>query len=242
MNIPQVQFNPRNITTQRKKPKVQSNDFKGHIKKIVDELDSKFLGTNDTSRICHEELQNKRRLYDVFNVFTAIGCMTRSASQCYYWNGTKQILFQLKTLKKQHRIDNWKLSLDELFPVNNCVYVTDLTIAFLLLFPAVDSNVIDVKTACAFFSRKTNRLKTTLSKLYQIILILSAINIVARTEGASQIRLLPPYLDCLIEQKKIKGPDSIEYLLNRRYDEKYEGVKIRRNELVNAYFLKEKSI
>lgn len=236
----QVHFDPYNYNLEDNQSKEQSSTFKSQIKNFVDELDAKSIKIMPIESIYPILNVKRRRLYDVINVLNAIGCSTRSGTDQLIWNGKKQIINELQSLKKINKIDNWNLSLDELFPTNDCVSLSSLTISFLLLFPALDCNIIDLKIACFYFSRNTTRYKTTLCKLYQIILILSALDIVSKTQNACQIRLLSPYLECLIGDKKNTGPDSIEFLLNRTYNKKNIQIQSRRNQFYYP-FIKEKN-
>ncbi|OHT09086.1 hypothetical protein TRFO_04669 [Tritrichomonas foetus] len=192
--------NPFRASNQEQGGKEQTANFRKQIKGFVAFLDSAGIGQKHSFTSIYDLFQVKRRrLYDVINVLTAIGCSTRSGTDDMIWNGKTQILNQLKVLKENYRINNMNMSIDELFPVNNCVSLSSLTVAFLLLFAALNFDTIDLRNACAFFSRQTNRYKTTLCKMYQIILILGALDVVSKTQSVCQIKLLPPYYDILVD-------------------------------------------
>lgn len=214
--------------------KYQSLSFKQQIQMLVTELDNNKAKEIPLSSLYPKLNVKRRRLYDVINVFTAIGCSRKSGVDFLIWNGKSQIISELISQIKSHRIKNWNLSLDELFPVNHCVSLTSLASAFLLLFAALDVDTIDLRTACSFFSRDTNRYKTTLCKMYQIILILSALDIVTKTEKVCKIKLLSPYLECLTESNHEIVPTSIDFLLNTPSDAKHNSIERRRNDFVES--------
>lgn len=222
--------------------KNESTSFKKEIKHFVEELDAKPTKKVSIGSINLKLHAKRRRLYDVINVLAAVGCVTRSGSNDLFWNGKKQIVNELIFQKKQCKIDDWSLTLEDLFPADKYVSLASLTIAFLLLFPALDVNAIDLKTTCIFFSRNTNRYKTTLCKLYQIILILSALDIVCKSNNARQIYLLSPYRECLLDDKINTGPESIEFLLNRTDNDKNQQIKIRRDQFLDSFIKKKNGL
>lgn len=213
-----------------KKSKDNSTPFKEEIKHLVDDLESKQHQKILIQLIYSKLNAKRRRLYDVINVLNAVGCFTRAGTDYLYWNGKEKILEELKIQKTKYKIDDWSLSLDQLFPSDAHVSIKSLTIAFLLLYSAIGANVIDLKATCMFFSRNSNRYRTTLCKLYQIILILGAINVVSKTDSVRQIHLLSPYCECLLGNN---GPDSIEFLLNRTDNDKNNQIKKRRDEFTS---------
>jgi hypothetical protein len=89
-----------------------------------------------------------------------------------------------------------------------------LTVSFLLLFAAIRVEVLDLRKVSAFFSRDIGRYKTTLCKLYQIALILGALDVTERHCNVCEIKLLAPYTQLRSDQGEA-NPLSIPNLLNR---------------------------
>jgi hypothetical protein len=111
-------------------------------------------------------------------------------------------------------IQNLDKSLCELFPSDHCVGLPSLTVSFMLLFGAMHIEKLDLREVSCFFSRNTIRYKSTLCKLYQIALILSAIGLIARTSQVCEVKIQPPFADELPEVVS-EIPISVELLLNR---------------------------
>lgn len=137
----------------------------------------------------------RRRLYDVINVFEAIGCCEKSGLDAVRWVGKENILVNLKSLKAQRGVHDRRKRLDDLFPVPCCVGISNLSISFLLLFFALKQDRVDLRYASQFFSRTTARYKTTLCKLYQICYILGSIGVTSRTAQVCEVILNKPYFD-----------------------------------------------
>jgi hypothetical protein len=188
--------------------------FATTIRRIVAQLEKERNQIHSIPRLYRQHQIKRRRLYDVTNVFTAIGCASRSGTDDIRWDGVREILPRLKSEKEKLEVTKYEIPLSALFPLDNCVDLPSLTISFLMLFVAIDSNVLSMRDASAFFSRDTQRYKTTLSKLYQITLILGALEITERTENPGEVRLKPPFDEILCDKEE-ENPLAIENLLNR---------------------------
>jgi hypothetical protein len=164
----------------------------------------------------HQQFQFKRRrLYDVTNILIILGAAVRSGFEEIRWLGQGAILPCLVRHKQAMDVMNRAIPLWVLFPPDNCVSFATLAMAVLMMFPAVGTERLSLRDISAFFSRDTQRYKTTICKLYQITVILCALGIVQRTESPSEVRLMPPYT-CLLADDPVGGnPMSMSRLLSR---------------------------
>jgi hypothetical protein len=192
----------------------QKIKFAATIRVIVAQLEAECDKIHSIPRLYCQHQIKRRRLYDVTNVFIAIGCATRCGTDDIQWDGLPKILPRLLEERGKVNIMNYQIKLSELFPPDNCVGLTSLTLSFIMLFPALATDTVSVREASAFFSRNSSRYKTTLSKLYQITLILGALEITERTDVPSEIRLKAPFTELLHEEAGT-NPLAIEKLLNR---------------------------
>jgi hypothetical protein len=196
-----------------------NSKFDHAIHAIITDFDQDPQRSYTISQL-HQRYQIKRRrLYDVINVFSAIGCVTRHGAQEIVWHGRDRIFPEMLKYKQTSGLANGSLTLAALFPSSPAIGLPALTVSFLLLFPALQVNVIDLRKASAFFSRDGGKYKTILCKLYQIALILGALNITERSSNVCEIRILPPLLD-LLQDVPSFSPFAIPNLLNRPVDQK----------------------
>ena len=214
----------------------QALTFRNQIQSLVEQLDFKksIQTIHSFASVCEMFHAKRRRLYDVINVFSAIGLISRPTAYDIKWQGRDQIIHELLRQKDTYKVHNYKLGLNAIFPQGEYVSLSSLTVALLMLFPALEVDTIDLRFACSYFARNTSKYKTTLSKIYQIILILSALFIVQKTKSAG-IKLLEPYSSKLIGNNEITRPESIAYLLNKNEGEKDECIRKRRTEFTNTY-------
>jgi hypothetical protein len=202
--------------------------FRNAIRLIVSELDADPNRTHAIQDFHKKYGIKQRRLYDVVNVFTAIGCASREGFDQLVWHGRSRIIEELRRAKESCGIDDSSISLSSLFPADNCVGLAPLTTSFLLLFGAMRVDILDLRKVSLFFSRGTVRYKTTLCKLYQIALILGAMDITGRTENVCEVRISEPFSTFLHEGKDA-NPMAIGNLLSRR-TRNDDFVTTRRNE------------
>jgi hypothetical protein len=200
--------------------------FRTAIQRLVADLDTHLDTQRSIPQLYTVHQIKRRRLYDIVNVFTAIGCGTRSGPDTMIWHGRHRILPQLSRLKTESGITDLSRSLNSLFPTDHCVDLCSLTTAFLLLFPALNVLILDLRNVTAFFSRRTTRYKTTLSKMYQIALILSSIEVIERKIAVGQVQLREPFTKLL---EVDEHPLAIVSLLNGTV-QREEVIRNRRNE------------
>jgi hypothetical protein len=165
----------------------------------------------------HQRFQVKRRrLYDVMNILIVLGAAIRSNADEITWLSEDQILPCLIKQKCSMNILNLEIPLSILFPRDNCVSFTTLAMAVLMMFPAIGTERLNLRDISAFFSRDIQRYKTTICKLYQITVILSALGIIKKTENPCEVKIIPPYTDLLMDDIFNDNPMSLSRLLSRR--------------------------
>jgi hypothetical protein len=192
----------------------QNAAFTNSVQALVTNLENDSNRVHAVAQFCRKFQVKRRRLYDVINVLTAIGCASRNGANGIVWHGMEKTRDHLKRASAELEIHNLDRPLCELFPSDHCVGLPSLTVSFILLFSAMQIDNLDLREVSCFFSRNTVRYKSTLCKLYQIALILSAIGLIARTTKVCEVKIQPPFSD---ELREVSGtfPTSIESLLSR---------------------------
>lgn len=203
---------------------------------LIEEFEKNPSKTIAITRISDNFGIKRRRLYDIINVFSSIGCCQRSCLDHVQWLGKDKIYQEIHKQIDEREIYNPKLKLKDIFPINKTKGISNLTICFILLFYAQKTDRFDIRFAGRFFSEETNKYKTTLCKLYQITYILRALGVTKRSEQECEVMLESYYISFNFSNNKANNITSIEYLLNKPngYDvEKY--IIDRRDELRNCF-------
>jgi hypothetical protein len=191
--------------------------FDQTIQAVVSRLERTLSRTHAIVDIERSFKIKRRRIYDLMNVFFAIGCAERSGHDAITWLGMAGIVPCFLKEKKAMMIHNYDLCLTQLFPETDCVSLLSLTRALVLFFPAIGMRILDIRDISAFFSRDGKRYRNTLCKLHQITMILGAMGVIERTGFACEVRIAEQYMD-LFEEKsptEDKRMITIWQLLNR---------------------------
>jgi hypothetical protein len=104
--------------------------------------------------------------------------------------------------------------------------------ALLLMCPAMETFVINLRHISAFFSFDQRRFKTTLCKLYQITLILWTLEITERTTNPCEVRIKPQFTKLVLNDEE-SNPFAIHNLLIQTNDRQQE-VNQRRGEFITV--------
>jgi hypothetical protein len=220
--------------------KPEQSDLRHQITCLVDELDNHACEPVSVTPLTTRFSIKTRRLYDFINILSAIGCCRKSGLGHLIWLGRHQISAFVANLGVSMDVDNPEKTLCDLFPVSECVGMSNLTLRFMLMFQAIRTNHLDLRFVGNLFARKTNRYKSTLCKLYQIAFVLCAVGICSRTSQVCQVVLSPGYVDFPIaetERAVEADPREIDSLLNRRSGNEVTDCALRRRKEINALFL-----
>jgi hypothetical protein len=228
---------PRRISEPLQKP--TPLDHKQTISALVQELDGHMNQPLAVNALSTRFSIKVRRLFDFINVLGSIGCCRKSGLDHVVWLGRGQIPAFVQELRRTRDIDNPDRTLSDLFPVSGCVGISNLTVAFILMFHALRTNHIDLRFIGNLFSRQTQRYKSTLCKLYQINYVLCAAGISERTAQVCEVVLLDSYIDFQVvpaEKPEDSGPVQINSLLNRRRPRpEFEFIYRRRKEIYDLF-------
>jgi hypothetical protein len=209
-------------------------DLRALISRLVDALDrspSEALTVAEMSRQFGIKL---RRLYDIMNVFSAVGCCRKSETSCLFWLGRSQLPQFLTRIRSERQIDSPRTKLAELFVTPSCGGISNLTLNFLLVFSALRIDRVDLRLVANLFARGTARFRPILCKLYQVAFVLSAARITARTSQVCEVMLMAEYID--FEVLPVANPNAddpvfVEAMLNHRTRVEFQFVYERREEM-----------
>ncbi|EAY08491.1 hypothetical protein TVAG_145710 [Trichomonas vaginalis G3] len=195
-----------------------SDNFKTSIQSLIQCLDCQCENVLSLQRIASQFNFYKRRLYDVINVYESIGICKKLSVDSLLWIGFSNVLPTLERLVRKERIFEKDYNIDNLSIEETSITISNLTHKFLLLFSALHQTSIDIKQCSKFLSKKNDKFKTILCKLYQITYILESSNIIVKSQKPGEVILNKEYF---IENQKIYIHPllSIDALLNNSENE-----------------------
>jgi hypothetical protein len=200
-----------------------SGNLRTSVRRFVDELERKPGESTKLAVLSRRFQINMRRIYDIVNVFSAVGCCVKSHFEDIVWNGVLRVRTHLRELGDARGIDSPNCTLADLFPATGSVGMARLTTDYLLLYRALGTSHLDLRMVATLLSRGTARFRSTLCKLYQISFILCAAGVTSRTTLICHVALLDKCIDFAIvpTEHAVADPTDYRTLLNRRKDQDF---------------------
>ena len=159
--------------------------FKMSIHNLITFADMHSYSTFPMTFLCNQFGFQKRRLYDVINVFESVGMCRKTSVDTLLWIGRNAVASHIEKLKTKFQTIN----IGSLVSNEKCISISHLTSCLIVSFIINNTQIIDIKTVASLLSQSNNRYKTTLCKLYQIAHILEASNIISKTDKTGFIAL-----------------------------------------------------
>ena len=170
--------------------------------------------------LCSQFGFQRRRLYDVINIFESIGICQKTNVDTIKWLSMSNISPTFLKIQQLSGMHDPNSTINDIFPSLKCISITSLTKSLILCFFVLNKESLNIKSTARFLSRGNGRYKTTLCKLYQITHILEAASILSKTSTPGEVVLNsnfyikyepppPPQ-----PQNISINPYSVEYLLN----------------------------
>ena len=195
----------------------QQDELRTCIQNLVRFLDESDATVFAISSLSRQFKIKRRRLYDIINIFEAIGFCKKTDLDTLVWTGRQNLEEVIREIGSDPIIYNPSYKLEDIFPCPCSVGVSSLATCFLKMFFALSTSFVDLRLVSQFLSRDTMRYRTTLCKMYQIAYVLTAIDVTSRTAQVGIVALNKPYSDA-IQQGCDPDPTSLLSLLNRQGD------------------------
>jgi hypothetical protein len=186
------------------------------IQSFVREAESRPPGEYKISRILAEFGFQKRRMYDVMNVLSAIGCLRKTSADSMFWQGLSAIPAALVKLQHDAGADCPATPLDRIVGCDNNVSIFGLTVGLLLCFLSLRQRALDIKHITQYLCRRTGRHKATLCKLYQIAHILESTGVFQRSHVPGQLEFVDRFFATLDLQAE-NNPFAMTSILNHSH-------------------------
>lgn len=167
------------------------------------------------SALAREFKIERRRLYDVVNVFEAVECCEKLGVDEFRWLGQAEVIRSVSKIALNSKITDAKMRLDDIFPCPCSVGVFGVTHCLLTMIFAVNMPGLDLRVVSEFLARDTKRYKAARYKLYQISYVLAALGVLENGANMHEIVLTSEYARLLHVNKPDPDPMSLTALLNR---------------------------
>ena len=175
------------------KSEKKSVAFQQSISNFIDYVKDNKEENHRILNICNQFNFQRRRFYDVLNILEALGTCHKMNTDTFSWLGMDKILPTIREKIQEKGILNPGVTLNSIFPMEEKIFISKLTINFLLCFVALREQCLSLQSVAQFLSRNNNRFKTTLCKLYQIVYILVLIGVIEKRTVPSEVALVDKY-------------------------------------------------
>ena len=175
------------------KSEKKSVAFQDSISKFINYVKESNEENHRILNICNQFNFQRRRFYDVLNILEALGTCHKMNTDTFSWLGMDKILPTIREKIQEKGIFNPTISMEAIFPMEEKIFISKLTINFLLCFIALREQCLSLQSIAQFLSRNNNRFKTTLCKLYQIVYILVLIGIIEKKSVPSEVAIVDKY-------------------------------------------------
>ena len=179
-------------------------------------------GPIDYTSAFDERILSKRRIYDVISIFSATNVIIKESKNIVKWQGYEFFKKKYQAIIEQYKVNDQSKSLADIIPSLDIVPMDKLTDFYFLFFPAMRVDRVRIRDVCEFLCRKRGNFATIMCKVYQLTSVLTAMDIIFKTENSGEFRLAPEYN---FNQINSTDPLPIATLLNRSgSDEQLESV------------------
>lgn len=172
-----------------------SETFQDSISQFIQHMNHSLDPSYGILSICDKFHFQRRRFYDVLNILQALGAIDRINTDSFIWLGLDKIITTMDEKIKQMKVDDPTLNLEDLFPPESKITISNLTIRFIMCFIALRKQSLSIQVVAKFLSRNNKRMKTTLCKLYQIVYILVNVGIFEKRTIPSEVTLADSYFE-----------------------------------------------
>ena len=181
------------------------------VKKLIRIFETSH-GPIDYNSAIDEKTLSKRRIYDVISIFVSTNVVIKEDKSTITWQGYGFFKKKYQLLIEKHHINDEGKMMVDIIPSLDSISMEKLTEYYLLFFPAMKIETLKIRDVCEFLCREKGNFATIMCKVYQLTSVLSAMDIIFKTENSGEFRLSPEYI--FSEETKC-DPLPIETLLNR---------------------------
>ena len=144
-------------------------------------LNSQFLSKNLN--------MERRRFFDIINVLDAIDFCKKIDAESFLWKGPEHARRKILQIAVGRGVFDSSKTLDDIFPAQKCISITQISIDLLLFFLALQVKRIDLKDLSFFLSRTNGREKTMICKLYQSAAIFELVGVIEKTKNIGEFAI-----------------------------------------------------
>ena len=232
--------------TTTKQSKQETSKKSTSISNIFDEMIHCFEMTHPKNlnviSVSEQFNISSRRVYDFFNVFTALGVCRNQFKGSIEWISINKATDTIIKNYQQLEFDSDSKSIKELFNPGPSPSLGVIASYFISLFFYLDVELLNIHKVSALFMTETSDRKSLERRLYLVLAILELVGIVYHSQRTGEYCIKLPVhsivKDVLLKkQKKHPQPSSVLSLIANVSDTYINSIFSQRRQLFNAISL-----
>lgn len=167
----------------------KETSFATIVKKIVKDCRESPSAPISVNKIVETENCEKRRLYDLFNVLSALGLCTKTMRKLYVWTGEAKMMGIIQ--QEYERVESQVFTEDiwDIFKMPESPPIGQLTIAIILIYLFFGTEEMTLKQICLIMTQKRSKMGRLLRRLYLAAFFLEQIGIISHAYHIGGYRL-----------------------------------------------------
>lgn len=213
----------------------QSVRFADIVRQLLDQFNREKPDAIHVIRLSKQIQIEKRRLYDLFNILTALKVCNRmdNAGHGFRWNTLDVIPDAIKDIFIETEMQIMEKGFKSLFPLGASPSLGSLTKALLSVFFYTGLTKVNVKLMAILFAEKSIRFKQMLRRLYLVAFFLEQLDIMKRTAAIGEYEILFDLKQYTIDAyEKMKKMNTFPYTSIENYLSKIDTAYIQSTQQV----------
>ncbi|OHS96216.1 hypothetical protein TRFO_37652 [Tritrichomonas foetus] len=169
-----------------------------------------------------------RRVYDFFNVLTALKVCSQYDRRSLSWQGQDAAIMTFMESYAEFEIESLKVSFEDLFNIGNSISLKTIGTYFMSLFFFLGVSTLPLRQVSYFFSRDVQDRRSLERRMYLVLSLLEIMGFISHTNRSGEYVLAidpEPYIDFGMKAKfnecqKNEKAANLEFTL-ARFDQAY---------------------
>ena len=185
-----IQYVPSTNVMQSPQPFIkQKSNFKESALALIRTCEQRKGMILNSQYLSKNLNMERRRFFDIINVLDAIDFCKKIDAESFLWKGPEHARRKILQMAINRGVFDSTKTLNDIFPDQKCISITQISIDLLLFFLALQVKRIDLKDLSFFLSRTNGREKTMICKLYQSAAIFELVGVIEKTNNIGEFAI-----------------------------------------------------
>jgi hypothetical protein len=197
-------------------------NISGVFRNLVRHLEKSAGQTISLTEIASDFQLHPRRVYEFFNLFSALEVCSALNRGQLSWVGVHKLFQTIETVYTEMEVASLQESFENLFKLDKSPSLGLIAVRFMSLYLFLGVDHLPIRRVTLFFHNEDSGLKSLERRIYVVVNFLEVIGVVEHTRSVGEYRLLLNRASIVEHAMKERqqicfsaSPERIEALLNR---------------------------